>query len=58
MSSERNRQIELLRDDVPTREGTWVPVRVAHFERWYSNTKVLTGGELLHYTVEKPDVTT
>jgi len=55
-SSRRNRQIELLANDVPARRGEWVPVRVAHFEDWYTNTRVLTGGELLAYSVEKPDV--
>lgn len=53
----RNKQVELLANDVPTREGEWVPVRVAHWETYYqANCKLITGGELLSYSVEKPDV--
>jgi len=55
VASERNRQVYLQSDTVPTREGTWVNSRVAHFERHYSNCRVITGGEILHYSVEKPD---
>jgi len=56
MASERNHQIYLQRDDVPTREGEWVNCRVAHFKRHYSgNCEITTGGEILHYSMEKPD---